>query len=222
LLKYVIFNADDFGASPGVNRGIVESHAFGVVTSASLMVTAPAAREAVTLAAEHPELSLGLHWVGDAEQQARAIRAELERQLDTFHELVGRPPTHFDSHHHLHRREDLASLFEELVRPLGVPLRGDGSVTSIGGFYAQWELGVTQPEYVSVDFLTKLLREEVGDGWTEISCHPGYADPDFTSGYAHERELEVATLTDPRVARAVDELGLELRSYADYARAAGR
>jgi predicted glycoside hydrolase/deacetylase ChbG (UPF0249 family) len=38
--KYLIFNADDFGASSGVNRGILECHTRGVVTSASLMDTA--------------------------------------------------------------------------------------------------------------------------------------------------------------------------------------
>ena len=44
--KNLIVNGDDFGASAGINRGIVESHARGIVTSTSLMVTGRAAREA--------------------------------------------------------------------------------------------------------------------------------------------------------------------------------
>lgn len=44
--RFLIVNADDFGQSPGVNRGIIEAHEHGIVTSASLMVRWPAATEA--------------------------------------------------------------------------------------------------------------------------------------------------------------------------------
>ena len=54
--KYLVINADDFGASVGINRGIVESHAKGVVTSTSLMVYGRAVQEAVALSREHPGL----------------------------------------------------------------------------------------------------------------------------------------------------------------------
>ncbi len=37
-VKYLIVNADDFGASRGINRGIAEAHTTGIVTSTSLMV----------------------------------------------------------------------------------------------------------------------------------------------------------------------------------------
>ena len=107
-------------------------------------------------------------------------------------------------------------LFRELVAPLGVPLRGDGRVNFVGGFYAQWEWQVTNLEYVSVSFLQRLLREEVPAGWTEISCHPGYPSPDFRAVYLHERAAEVRTLTDSRIRQTLDELGIRLVSYADY------
>jgi chitin disaccharide deacetylase len=58
---YAILNADDFGLSPGINRGIIEAHRDGIVTSASLMAVGDAFDEAVTLAREHPGLSLGVH-----------------------------------------------------------------------------------------------------------------------------------------------------------------
>lgn len=59
--KVLIVNADDFGQSPDINRGVIEAHEKGIVTSASLMVRWPAAAEAVDYVAAHPELSLGLH-----------------------------------------------------------------------------------------------------------------------------------------------------------------
>jgi predicted glycoside hydrolase/deacetylase ChbG (UPF0249 family) len=218
LTKYLIINADDFGASPGVNRGIVECHTRGVVTSTSLMVDGPAAAEAVQLAAAHQGLSLGLHCDlngFDSLGDTAAVRAEVERQFELFATLVGGPPTHVDSHHHVHREPAVGPAFDDLVARLGVPLRGCGHVALIGGFYAQWEQGVTELRYVSVEFLQQLLREEVREGWTELSCHPGYVDPGFHSSYLHERETEMMTLTDGRIRQALGELGIELASYRD-------
>ena len=59
--RWVIVNADDFGRSRGVNRGIVEAHERGIVTSASLMVRWAAAADAAAYARMRPELSVGLH-----------------------------------------------------------------------------------------------------------------------------------------------------------------
>jgi chitin disaccharide deacetylase len=58
---YAILNADDFGLSPGINRGIIEAHRDGIVTSASLMAIGDAFEEAVACAHEYPSLSLGIH-----------------------------------------------------------------------------------------------------------------------------------------------------------------
>ena len=112
-------------------------------------------------------------------------------------------------------------LFQELVEALGVPLRDDGRVRFVGSFYAQGGWGVTNLEYVSVPFLQWMLREEVGEGWTEFSCHPGYLSPDYASVYHREREAEVRTLTDSRIRRTIEELGIHLVSYADYSAAPG-
>ncbi len=59
----VIVNADDFGLTPGVNRGIIEAHQKGIVTSATLMANAPAFDQAVSLARQNPRLGVGCHLV---------------------------------------------------------------------------------------------------------------------------------------------------------------
>jgi predicted glycoside hydrolase/deacetylase ChbG (UPF0249 family) len=225
---FLIFNADDFGQAPGINQGILDCHTRGVVTSASLMVTGRALEEAVSMSRDHPRLSLGLHWDvwGEDEREfditdLRAVREELRRQIDAFERVVGRLPTHVDSHRHAHRERRLMPLFQELVEPLGIPLRGDGRVRFVGGFYAQWEWQVTNLDYVSVPFLKRMLREEVEDGWTEISCHPGYIGQGYAAVYAREREAEVRTLTDPVIRAAINDLGITLSSYEGYARLGG-
>jgi hopanoid biosynthesis associated protein HpnK len=62
-LRRLIINADDFGLTSGVNRGIIESHAHGVVTSATLMACGEKFAEAATLAAQAPRLGVGCHVV---------------------------------------------------------------------------------------------------------------------------------------------------------------
>jgi predicted glycoside hydrolase/deacetylase ChbG (UPF0249 family) len=229
VAKRLIFNADDFGASTGVNQGILDCHTRGVVTSTSLMVTGRAVKEAVSMSGDHPELAVGLHWDvwGEDEREfdiknLRAVRDEFHRQLDEFNRLLKRMPTHVDSHRHTHLEKHLFPLFEELVTPLGIPLRGNGRVRFIGGFYAQWEWKVTNLDYVSLPFLEKMLHEEVKEGWTEFSCHPGYVSADFSAAYLEEREAEVRTLTDYRARETIERLGIHLVSYADYLTAYGK
>jgi hopanoid biosynthesis associated protein HpnK len=57
----VIINADDFGLSPGVNRGIVSAFREGVLTSTTMLVNLEAFEDAVRLARENPELPVGVH-----------------------------------------------------------------------------------------------------------------------------------------------------------------
>jgi len=218
-----VVNADDFGASEGVNRGVVQAHVHGIVTSTSLMVTGHAAEHAARLAGEHPGLGVGLHWDLDEEdlrepvplEDTIAVRRELARQLEAFERLMNLPPTHVDSHHHVHRRDEIAPIARELASALGVPLREEGSVRYVGGFYGQWEWLVTDLEHIRPEFLIWILRNEVDEGWTEIGCHPGFVTDDFTSAYLAEREVEVATLTDPRIQAEIEALGIRLASYAE-------
>jgi len=62
-VRKLIVNADDFGLTTGVNRGILESHSGGIVTSATLMATGTQFDDAVTAAQSAPNLSIGCHVV---------------------------------------------------------------------------------------------------------------------------------------------------------------
>lgn len=55
--------ADDFGLSPAVNAAVARAHCDGILTSASLMVGAAHAAEAVEIARALPRLRVGLHLV---------------------------------------------------------------------------------------------------------------------------------------------------------------
>jgi len=62
-MRRLIVNADDFGLTAGVNRGVLESHMSGIVTSATLMATGRAFEEAVQMAHSADRLSVGCHVV---------------------------------------------------------------------------------------------------------------------------------------------------------------
>jgi predicted glycoside hydrolase/deacetylase ChbG (UPF0249 family) len=205
-MRCIVVNGDDLGASPGVNRGIAEAHQWGVLTSASLMVDMPASAEGAAMARDLPGLSVGLHaHLTDVRSRLRAglevpdrCQADLQRQLDRFVELVGRVPTHLDSHHNVHRDPRLLPSFLHLADEHRMPLREHSPVRHVGSFYGQWG-GETHLEQISVAGLIRLLETEVRDGVTEIACHPGYADPPLRSSYRGERDAEVRTLCDPAV-----------------------
>jgi predicted glycoside hydrolase/deacetylase ChbG (UPF0249 family) len=230
--RRLIVNADDFGLSAGVDRGIAQAHEQGILTSASMMVRAGHAAEAAAYAHAHPQLSVGLHvdlgewrytgehWVAAYEVvdtgDAAAVGAEVAAQLERFRALTGRAPTHLDAHQHAHRTEPARTIVLEHGRTLGVPVRSfTPGLRYEGGFYGQSGKGEPWPEGISVAALCALLRA-LPPGATELGCHPAL-DDDSGSSYSAERTVETATLCDPRVRDVLREEDIALHSYLNWA-----
>jgi chitin disaccharide deacetylase len=219
--RELIVNADDFGRSAGTNDGIIRAHEHGIVTSASLMVRWPAAEAAATYARHDPTLSVGLHvdlsewayregqWVLVYEN-APADR-EVAAQLERFRELLGRDPTHLDSHQHVHRTKPVASLLTACAERLGIPLRERSGIEYCGSFYGQSGKGHPCAGAIEVDALIAVI-DALGEGVTELGCHPGL-DAELDSSYRMERLKEVETLCDPRVKEALKRARVALRAF---------
>ena len=60
-MKQLIVNADDFGLTAQVNRGILDAHREGIVSSATLMATGEAFESAVAIGRRSPWLGVGVH-----------------------------------------------------------------------------------------------------------------------------------------------------------------
>ena len=226
--RYLIVNADDFGHSTEVNRGIIYAHDHGIVTSASLMVRWPAAVEVADYASSRPELSLGLHldfgeWVYKDEHwtpvysvvpldDVTAVRSEVLRQLAYFRTLTGRNPSHIDSHQHAHLREPARSVVLEQALELGISVRAcNPDVRHCGRFYGQTAEGSPYAAGITSHALIEILSQ-LSTGVTELGCHPGEAEAPNTP-YIGERAIEVKTLCDARVRSALVEMGIELCSF---------
>ena len=224
--RLVIFNADDFGMSEEIDRGILEAHDRGVVTSASLMVDEPHVAGAVQQARRRPDLDLGIHvafdhrgrWFVDT-QDLSAVRREVDRQIDAFVRLTGRPPSHIDSHHHVHRLFNVAHVFLQAGERLGVPVRGFSDVLYVGGFYGQPEFGKTDLTLITLGALTSILGA-LPPGVSEVSCHPGYPEHRPDAFYNHEREVELRVLSDLRLKGACAASEIRRISFHEYTRLA--
>jgi predicted glycoside hydrolase/deacetylase ChbG (UPF0249 family) len=227
--RLLIVNADDFGQSPGINRGIIRAWEQGIVTSASLMVRWPAAKDAATYARMRG-LDLGLHidlgewrlsdgdWIPVYEvvsiNDPNAVMAEVSAQLETFISLAGAPPSHLDSHQHVHRKPAIKPFVEKVAERFGIPVRHlDPRVRYRGEFYGQDEDGSPLSDRISVESIIRIIRQ-LPPGMTELCCHPGEESDDLHTMYRTERRMELEVLCDPRVRQSITDAGIQLTSFS--------
>jgi len=146
----VIVNADDFGETPGITRGIVECIDVGVLTSTTILANMPATDEALRLAAARGRsASFGVHLnlcEGPALTPARSLvdatgrfrrkriqafrafakrldPAEVEAELRAQIARVaeaGVAISHLDGHKHLHQLPGVGPIVARLARELGI------------------------------------------------------------------------------------------------------
>ena len=121
--KRLVVNADDFGFTPDVNRGIVAAHRDGILTASTLMANGAAFDDAVRLARDTPSLDVGCHLVLISGRSAlpphaplpataaELLRALATRRIRVYDELAaqvrkilsaGIEATHLDTHKHTH------------------------------------------------------------------------------------------------------------------------
>ncbi len=249
----LIVNADDFGYTERVSAGIVRAHRDGIVSATTLMTNAPHTDGAAKLARATPSLDVGVHLVVTFDRPTSDVarlrtlvdshgrffgpKELLERDIDReealleyraqyrkARQLLGRAPSHLDSHHWVHDHPALEWAIGELARETGAAAR----VHSDEQRDRLRARGVRTPDHftrefqyegkVDVDPLLSLLEQlATRSGVTELMCHPGETDPGMSkrSGYARERPTELATLTDPRVRAALKDLRITLATFAD-------
>jgi predicted glycoside hydrolase/deacetylase ChbG (UPF0249 family) len=247
--RRLIVNADDYGLTAGVSRGILDAHRRGIVTSTTLLVNRPA-DPALIDELKSSGMGVGLHlnltlgrpvapvkrvaslvdgdgrFVRDAREAAgRArkdeARIELGMQIDEFRKIMGRFPTHLDSHHHVGRHEPILELVLDFARAIRVPVRAQDpevrararglSVKTPDHF-----MGESGPDaYWSSERVLAHLRVLPG-GVTEFMTHPGYYDEELAySRYGRQRDAELAGLTDPEARALIEHEGIELVHFGN-------
>ena len=146
----LILNADDFGLSHSINRGIVEGLRQGLVSSATIMMNTPFTDEAIELARKLKLKNIGIHlnltygfsvlpsnevsslvdetgrfhyvcMLGYYTQYMDA-KKELRAQIEKFLKS-GLVPTHLDYHHYFHEVPSIFKAYLELAKEYNLPVR---------------------------------------------------------------------------------------------------
>jgi predicted glycoside hydrolase/deacetylase ChbG (UPF0249 family) len=245
--RRLIVNADDFGRAPGVSYGIAAAHRNGIVSSTTMMVNLPWSQDAVLLSSSLPALSVGLHLTycygpplasnvpsligsdGLLERDRMRLRERLSAsdvdretraQIARIQQLMGRPPTHLDSHQHIHTWPVVRDIVACIAAELRLAVR---SVDDEQRAYLR-ERGIATPDHFLNDFfapgsmtldgLLAVLRS-LPPGVTELMCHPGFDDDALAdSTFRKQREDEVGFLTSPQAIQTIADGGIELVTYA--------
>src|SRR5215471_14441598 len=105
-MKNLIVNADDLAWTEGVNRGILDAHRNGIVTSTSLLANGTAFESALAAAKSAPNLGIGvpetlLLKIATSSINPHEVEDEWSAQIEKIRE-AGIQPTHLDGHKHVH------------------------------------------------------------------------------------------------------------------------
>lgn len=147
--------------------------------------------------------------------------AEYRAQVSRARALLGRAPTHLDSHHWLHDEPALEWAITTLARETGLPVRPHddaqrdrlraAGIPTVDHYRRDFQ----HAGHVDIATLERIIGD-LDDGVTELGCHPGEPDAELaaTSTYASLRSDELATLTDRRAKAALARNGVALAGYA--------
>ena len=269
----LIINADDFGISRGVNVGIIEAAEVEVVTSASIVVNLPAFADALDRARSCPALSLGLHLNFTAGRPLTDVPSLTRRSTGEFYALpvlfaraslglldewdiareclaqidrmseAGFPPTHLDSHRHVHAHPAISSAVITAAASRGVvqvrvpteplwvnALDWRASLKKAGLLACARLSGRTSANARAIHFVGLSLQggrsfakrlfaliPQLPRGTTELMTHPGHADDSLAEhdSYTLERETELRVLCSREFRELLARCGVMLTSFAD-------
>ena len=180
-MALLIVNADDYGYSSGVSRGIAVAFRQGMVTSTSVMTTHATQEELAELSLLREEgLGVGIHLnltrgmplsPGLARHLPKGFPPDpdalgkLPRPL-IFQELsaqigalinAGIIPDHLNTHHHLHRDPAMFDLVVELASLYRLGVRPYNDLQRARAL----ALGLPSPERVVVEFFGEGVSEEL-------------------------------------------------------------
>lgn len=159
-------------------------------------------------------------FLGTSRAKRDEAAIEYRAQFARAQELIGRSPTHLDTHHWLHDDPALEWAIVALARETGAAVRPHddaqrdrlraAGIKTVDHYRRDFQ----HEGHVDLATLERILAD-LGDGVTELGCHPGEPDPELerTSTYAALRVTELATLTDPRTKAAIARAGITLVDY---------
>lgn len=242
--KYLIINADDFGLSPSVNRGIIEAFEVGNISSTTMMANMPGFEDAVEHILKCPTLGVGMHFnltygspINPPERVPSLVNehgrfsyqlANDWEEVDIFIELhsqwdrfirAGLTPTHIDSHQHI---QMYLKVYKQLVSFANLNqlyMRKTPFDPIIGMHPLKSTDYFIMDIYFEGDGISRLEchLQNLKPGVTELMCHPGYVDDIVTtvSDWTDVREIECHVFTQSIIKEFINKYGIHLVNYKE-------
>jgi len=226
--KKVIVNADDYGLTDGVCSSINELAEIGGISNTTLMLCAKGAPDRIALyltneirsmAGVHLQLSSGMPIANrslvaslidendtfvDPRKQIvdeKQVEIEWRAQIELAIKLLGKRPSHIDSHHGMHRIPTLFPIYTSLASEYGVPFRGannhlreiikEQGLVGTRALVRNWTGKCTGFEALILE-IENVANTYPDSNVIEVVSHPGYCDENLTriSSLSSARECD--------------------------------
>jgi predicted glycoside hydrolase/deacetylase ChbG (UPF0249 family) len=240
--KCLVINADDLGFAPDINAAIEELHRAGRVTNATLMVDGNYVEDALAMVRRNPWLGVGLHLdlcpvIGFYDvpyQQMRdnlrtpemvaKVGAEVVRQINLF-KAFGLEFGHLDGHRHFHALPEVFAAVVETAAAQGlktIRLTKDWILPRTPSCF--WDESYLRSSIDLVKRHDVRFPNKFVYGWKSYDAsdfEPGYNELMVHVGHEDEHYLrEYELLASADFERMIQDSGVELRSYRDFAQGA--
>lgn len=179
----LIINADDYGITSGVSKGIIEVMKHGVLSDTTAMANMPFFEEAMEMAKENDIFEMGIHLTASCGSPVLPaaevselvnedgtflrrpkekllfvdqVENEFRAQIDKFMK-TGIKLNHIDSHHHCYSFfPEVLKMVVGLAKEYNVPMRCPNN----NDLHIVKEAGVKVPDYFVMDFYEDNVTEE--------------------------------------------------------------
>lgn len=208
-MRKLIVNADDFGWTKGINKGIIQGFRLGIITSTTALVNMPSWEYGADLACKYPRLGIGLHFnltsgepitapkdipslvngegkfIGSLDALRAADPLDITRELcNQFQRLTrsGIKATHIDSHHNIHSLDNILPIVLAFAARLGLPVRLVAQAKAryrSGGTVTTGELIETFRGRGASGPSLQRLLLNCQSETVELRCHPGLVDAEL-------------------------------------------
>lgn len=247
----LIFNADDLGLTKGVTNGIIKAHREGVLTSTTMMVNMPYINLCKKAADENPKLGIGIHLVLTAGKplvknlksivdengdfynykvmyekskpiNAEEVYIEWKAQIDKFISIMGKKPSHIDSHHHIHLMWPGNIIIERLVNEYDIPMRTSSDDLSNYNYEKANLCKTFYEDNADMEYFYKDKEGILNHNISEVMCHPAIVDDELKSisSYCNGREIELSLILNPKLKKWIKDNKIELINYNDIKKVA--
>jgi chitin disaccharide deacetylase len=196
-MKKLVVNADDFGFTRDVNRGIFEAHCEGILTATTLMANGAAFDDAVHLGRQTPTLDIGVHLVLVGERPYPPSVAHLSvavalgriRIYEEFASQVrkildaGIRPTHLDTHKHTHLLPQVLDAIGRCSHEFQIPW-----------VRRPFDAAIPHPGVPAAKRITSRLMSLRRSGFAKVLAQYGCRSTDHFSGFQITGDYDAARL----------------------------